>query len=185
MIPPSEIEQQQSAEKAAMLSAADRQMAEELDDVKKMNQMMLYSKVVTIRDAQLNEKKVIQKERLEEERRMDTVMEVERLKALKMYEEREMRRKEDQKNGAQVIINQMRERERERVRQLELQDQEREAMLRQNHQMKEDEIKQVVAKKEAGKKLLEQVAASNAEQIELKKKEKDKKLLEQVAASNA
>ena len=35
-----------------MLTAADRQMAEELDDVKKMNQMCLYSKVVTIRDAQ-------------------------------------------------------------------------------------------------------------------------------------
>ena len=32
-----------------------------------MHQMMLYSKVVTIRDAQLNEKKVIQKEKLEEE----------------------------------------------------------------------------------------------------------------------
>merc|ERR1719231_1821982 len=135
---------------------------------------MLYSKVVTIRDAQLNEKKVISKERLEEERRLDTIMEVERLKALKMFEEREQRRKEDQRNGAQVIITQMRERERERVRQLELQDQEREAMLRQNQEMKEDEIRQVVAKKEAGKKLLEEVAASNAEQIELKKLEKEK-----------
>ena len=99
--------------------------------------------MVTIRDAQLNEKKVIQKERLEEERRLDTIMEVERLKALKMYEEREHRRKEDQKNGATVIITQMRERERERVRQLELQDQEREAMLRQNHEMKEEEMRQV------------------------------------------
>merc|ERR1719191_532803 len=89
-VPPSEIEQLKMAEQAALLSAADRQMAEELDDVKKMNQMMLYSKVVTIRDAQLNEKKVIQKERLEEERRLDTVMEVERLKALKMYEERRL-----------------------------------------------------------------------------------------------
>ena len=74
-VPPSEIEQMKLAEKAQMLSAADRQ---------KMNQMMLYSKVVTIRDAQLNEKKVISKERLEEERRLDTIMEVERLKALKM-----------------------------------------------------------------------------------------------------
>merc|ERR1719446_1684595 len=175
-VPPSEEEQAKLAEKALMLTAADRQMAEELDDVKKMNQMMLYSKVVTIRDAQLNEKKTIEKERLEEERRLDTIMEVERLKALKMYEEREARRKEDQKKGAQVIINQMRERERERVRQLELQDQEREAMLRQNHQMKEDEVATQVAKKEAGKKLLEQVAASNAEQIELKKKEKDKEI---------
>ena len=57
------------------------------------------------------------------------------------YEEREARRKEDQKQGAQVIINQMRERERDRVRQLELQDQERDAMLRQNEEMKQDEIR--------------------------------------------
>jgi len=175
-IPPSEIEQQKLAEKAAMLSAADRQMAEELDDVKKMNQMMLYAKVVTIRDSQLNEKKTVTKERLEEERRLDTIMEVERLKALKMYEEREQRRKEDQRNGAAVIKVQMRERERERVRQLELQDQEREAMLRQNSEMKEDELRQIVNKKEAGKKLLEEVAASNAEQIELKRREKDKEV---------
>merc|ERR1719181_2700129 len=125
---------------------------------------MLYSKVVTIRDAQLNEKKI---------------MEVERLKALKMYEEREARRKEDQKNGAQVIITQMRERERERVRQLELQDQEREAMLKQNAAMKEEEIRQVVAKKAAGARLLEEVAASNAEQIELKKLDKDKEVDEE------
>ena len=143
-------------EKATM-PAADKQMAEELDDVKKMNQMMLYAKVVTIRDAQLNEKKTIEKERLEEERRLDTIMEVERLKALKMYEERDQRRKADQKNGAQVIINQMQERERERVRQLELQDQERDAMVIQNNDMKQEEIRQLIDKKEAGKKLLEEV----------------------------
>ena len=59
------------------------------------------------------------------------------------YAEREDRRKEDQRNGAAVIITQMRERELDRVRQLELQDQEREAMLRQNHEMKEEEIRQV------------------------------------------
>jgi len=179
-VPPSEEEQAKLAEKALMLTAADRQMAEELDDVKKMNQMMLYSKVVTIRDAQLNEKKTIEKERLEEERRLDTIMEVERLKALKMYDEREYRRKEDQKKGAQVIINQMRERERERVRQLELQDQEREAMLRQNADMKKEEVNAMVGKKEAGRKLLEQVAASNAEQIELKKAEKEQMKTEEL-----
>jgi len=173
-VPPSEVEQQQMREKAALLSASERQMSEELDDVKKMNQMMLYSKVVTIRDAQLNEKKVMQKEKLEEERRLDTIMEVERLKALKMYEERETRRHEDQRTGAQVIINQMKERERERVRQLELQDQEREAMLKQNEDLKNEELRQQQIKKEAGKKLLEEVAMSNADQIMLKKREKEK-----------
>merc|ERR1719446_1406436 len=149
MVPPSELEAQRKLAVPPSEIEMQQQMEKELDDVKKMNQMMLYAKVVTIRDAQLNEKKVVQKERLEEERRMDTIMEVERLKALKMYEEREQRRKEDQRNGAQVIKVQMRERERERVRQLELQDQEREAMLRQNAEMKEEEPRQMVAKREA------------------------------------
>ena len=173
-VPPTEVEQQKMREKAALLSASERQMSEELDDVKKMNQMMLYSKVVTIRDAQLNEKKVMHKEKLQEERRLDTVMEVERLKALKMYDEREQRRKVDQKTGAQVIINQMKERERERVRQLELQDQERDAMLRQNEELKAEEARQALAKKVAGQKLLEEVALSNADQISLKKREQEK-----------
>ena len=172
-VPPSDAELQSMREKAALLSASERQMAEELDDVKKMNQMMLYSKVVTIRDAQLNEKKVMSKERLEEERRLDTVMEVERLKALRMYEERDVKRKEDQKTGATVIINQMKERERERVRQLELMDMEREAMLRQNEDLKAEEMRQLQAKKAAGKKLLEEVALSNADQISLKQRAKD------------
>lgn len=52
--------------------------------------------------AQVNEKKNIEKERQEEERRLDTIMEIERLKALTMYEERERRRAVDNKLGAQV-----------------------------------------------------------------------------------
>jgi len=37
-------------------------MEEQLDEVKNMNQMILYSKCVTIRDAQLEEKKHIKAE---------------------------------------------------------------------------------------------------------------------------
>jgi len=51
---------------------------------------------------QVNEKKVLEKERQEEERRLDTIMEIERLKALKMYEDRESRRALDNKLGSQV-----------------------------------------------------------------------------------
>ena len=46
--------QQQQDER---INALHRQLDEELDDVKHMNQMVLYSKVVTIRDKQLNENK--------------------------------------------------------------------------------------------------------------------------------
>ena len=67
---------------------------EEHDDVKHMNQMMLYSKVVTIRDKQLEESKRLESEWLEEQKRLDLMMEIERLKTLKMQEEREVKRKE-------------------------------------------------------------------------------------------
>merc|ERR1719409_2102826 len=102
---------------------------------------MLYAKVVTIRDAQVNEKKVIEKEKQKQDRRL----------------------------GASVITDQIKERERERLRQLEMQDQERDAMIRQIGVMKENEIKAAQAKIEMGKKMLAEVAMSNAQQIELKK----------------
>jgi hypothetical protein len=57
---------------------------EEHDDVKHMNQMMLYSKVVTIRDQQKEENKRLESEWLEEQKRLDLMMEIERLKSLKL-----------------------------------------------------------------------------------------------------
>lgn len=75
------------------------QLDEEHDDVKHMNQMMLYSKCVTIRDKQLMEKLRIEDERYEEEKRLDKMMEIERLKMLKYHEEREKKTKEDQLKG--------------------------------------------------------------------------------------
>merc|ERR1719380_257202 len=72
---------------------------------------MLYSKIVTIRDAQIQEKRYIQQEKEEEERQLDMMMEIERLKALKMYEEREKKRVTDQRRGAQVIIEQIKDRQ--------------------------------------------------------------------------
>jgi hypothetical protein len=55
-----------------------------------MNQMVLYSKVVTIRDKQLQENKLLEQEWLEEQKKLDLMMEIERLKALKVAEEREV-----------------------------------------------------------------------------------------------
>ena len=67
---------------------------EEHDDVKHMNQMILYSKVVTVRDRQKEEQLRLEQEWIEEQKRLDLMMEIERLKNLKMQEEREQARKE-------------------------------------------------------------------------------------------
>ena len=58
--------------------------------MKHMNQMILYSKVVTIRDKQLQENKQLEQEWVEEQKKLDLLMEIERLKALKVAEEREV-----------------------------------------------------------------------------------------------
>lgn len=67
-------------------------MDEDLDDVKHMNQMILYSKVVTIRDKQLQENKKLEQEWVEEQKKLDLMMEIERLKVLKEEEEREAKK---------------------------------------------------------------------------------------------
>merc|ERR1712118_623006 len=112
----SDFEKDERAQKNGVLEKAKRMLDEEMDDVKHMNQMMLYSKIVTIRDAQIQEKRYIQQEKEEEERQLDMMMEIERLKALKMYEEREKKRVEDQRKGASVIIEQIKDRQALRMR---------------------------------------------------------------------
>ena len=68
-------------------------MDDQLDDVKKMNQMMFYSKVVTVRDKQLLESKILEREYVDEQKKLDIMMEIERLKVLKLEEERDEERK--------------------------------------------------------------------------------------------
>lgn len=99
-----------------LLSKAQKKLDEEMDDVKQMNQMVLYSKVVTIRDKQLLENKQLENEWVDEQKKLDMLMEIERLKGLQEEEEREKRKHEARKKGAQVIIDQIQERTIERMK---------------------------------------------------------------------
>jgi hypothetical protein len=49
-----------------MLSKAQMLLDEQHDDVKKMNQIVFYSKVVTVRDRQLEESKILEREYMDE-----------------------------------------------------------------------------------------------------------------------
>jgi hypothetical protein len=82
------------------LSKAQKKLDNDMDDVKAMNQMVLYSKVVTIRDKQLQENKKLESEWIEEQKKLDLMMEIERLKVLKEEEEREARKQIARNNGA-------------------------------------------------------------------------------------
>jgi len=156
------------AQKNSVLERAKQMLDEDMDDVKHMNQMMLYSKVVTIRDAQIQEKRSVQAEKEDEERQLDMMMEIERLKALQMYEEREKSRLEDQRRGAVVIIEQIKDRQSQRMREEESRDQERAFILKQIESLKAEEVEQQKQKKMAAARLMVEVNSANTAAMKIK-----------------
>merc|ERR1712066_1034209 len=165
------------AQKNSVLERAKQMMDEEMDDVKHMNQMMLYSKIVTIRDAQIQEKRNVQAEKEEEERQLDMMMEIERLKALRMYEVREKERLESQRSGAKVIIEQIKDRQSQRMREEEQRDQERSFILKQIEALKAEEVEQAQQKKLAAERLMKEVNTANSAAMKIKE---DKMLAEKL-----
>merc|ERR1712113_1318495 len=165
------------AQKNSVLERAKQKLDEDLDDVKHMNQMMLYSKIVTIRDAQIQEKRSVQAEKEEEERQLDMMMEIERLKALRMYEVREKERLESQRSGAKVIIEQIKDRQSQRMREEEQRDQERAFILKQIEALKAEEVEQAQQKKVAAERLMKEVNTANPAAMKIKE---DKMLAEKL-----
>lgn len=92
--------------------------------------MVLYSKVVTIRDKQLEENKRLEADWVNEQKRLDLMMEIERLKGLQAAEEKEVARVEAQRRGAAVIIDQIKEREVMRMKEREAIEKEQAQMVR-------------------------------------------------------
>merc|ERR1711934_313812 len=174
----SELEVEQMEKDKHTMGRADFLVDEQRDDVKRMNQFVRYSKCATIRDAQLEEKKALQRQDEEEEMRLDEVMEHERVRAVELYEQREAQRAVDRKHGKDVIVEQVKARERERLLQQEILEQERDGMLRQLERLKEEDLLKAEMKKEAAKKLMEEVAASNSQMIRMKELKRRKEIEE-------
>jgi len=99
--------------------------------------MVLYSKVVTIRDKQLDENKRLEEDWSNEQKRLDLMMEIERLKGLQAAEQREQARVEAQRRGAAVIIDQIKEREVARMKEREVLEKEQLQMAKQVELMKQ------------------------------------------------
>lgn len=81
-VPPTHLEAESKDRELGILSKAQMLLDEEHDDVKQMNQMVMYSKIVTVRDKQKEESKMLEEEWVREQKRLDLMMEIERLKSL-------------------------------------------------------------------------------------------------------
>ena len=114
------------------------------------------------------------------------MMEIERLKSLKLQEERQVKRKEAQKQGSLVIIDQIKERELDRIKDQETREREMHQMHRQAEQLKTDEHKLVQTKKERAVRMMGEVEESNKRAIEVKdqRKREEKDLEQQIIDYN-
>lgn len=155
---------------------ARKAMDEELDDVKHMNQMMLYAKCATIRDKQIAEKQRIRQQKEDDERRLDAMMELERLRIIKSEEDAAYKAKAERRAGASVIVDQIRERENRRIREQERREQEGRQILLGIKQQEERERLDKIEQAKKHKFLREEVMKANSAQAAAKQRKKQEAL---------
>ena len=115
--------------------------------------MVLNAKCHAIRDAQLLEKQQIKKELEEENKRLDIMMEIERLNAIKIQEEIEKKRHQQIKEGASMVLKQIEENEKEKVYREDMREQENAAMLESMQKLQEKDWEEYCKRKGVQKKL--------------------------------
>jgi hypothetical protein len=173
-----------SVQRNQTLAKARQALDEQLDPVKKMNQMIAFAKVQTILDIQLEEKRMLQRQQEEEQRAVDMMMEQERLKAISLYEQRERIREEEQKRGAALIVHGIKEKEKRLFVEQEQKVRERLVALKQIEEEAKLEDSKQTEKREAQQKLMADALAVNAavtklkEEVKISERIEDMKLLE-------
>ena len=108
-VKPNEFQVAEKNKAETLLSKAQKKLDNDMDDVKAMNQMVLYSKVVTIRDKQLEENKKLESEWIQEQKKLDLMMEIQRLKQAQEEELRDQKKFEARQKAGQVIVDQINE----------------------------------------------------------------------------
>ncbi|KAL8592950.1 hypothetical protein ACOMHN_050777 [Nucella lapillus] len=166
-----EVEAKEKAEH--LLTRANAMRLEQEDEIKHLNELILNAKCHAIRDAQILERGQISKELVDEEKRLDTMMEVDRQAAINIQEEIEKRRKDEQLMGAAKLMEQIHENEQERLFELERKDQENIQMQRYIEKLMDEDQSAVDKRKSEQTHLREELNKANRDILRRKELKKD------------
>lgn len=177
-----EIEQEEHEKAEYLQKKANQQRQEQEDEIKYLNEMILNAKCHAIRDAQILEKGQISGEMMDEEKRLDMMMEADRQRALQVQEEIEKKRRDERLLGAMKIMEQIQENEQERLLELERKDQENKSKQKYLDKLCEEEAERLNKKREEQQRLREQLNQCNSDIIQRKEltKEQEKLIDQQV-----
>ena len=141
------------------------------DVVKAFDHLCRKAKVATIWDRQLDERKFMEGMYTNKEKKLDEMMELERLKEIQFIEKREKDIKNCKIEGQKAIIDQIYDNEKERNKKREAIEREKILMFKQIERLKEDERKMAIRKKlEAEAKIKECMEAQRILALNKKKK---------------
>lgn len=163
-----EFERERQEQRALLLQKAEEAKLEALEEVKLMNQLVNYAKAARVREFQVQENEMLREVEKEEQARLASVVEIERLKGLKKDIEKEEQRKQGMVTGSQVIVQQIQHRDLEKQKKSELLKQEGQEILKKIAQDQEEEKRKAQERKLRQSKELETMYSSNQEQIKLK-----------------
>jgi len=169
-LPKSKLQLRRIAENEKIKKKADQLIQEREDDVKTMNQMVQYSRTVAIRDAQVREKKLVERKKILEEKREGIKMEIARILQVKKYIDRDNRVRAKARKDREHIERQIEA----RAKQVKLAN---EAKLREQQRMKDrmaamDQMEEQrrTEKRAQAKVLLDDILEDNRRQIDHRKK---------------
>lgn len=169
-LPKSKLQLRRIKESKKIKAKADQLIQEREDDVKTMNQMVQYTRAVAIRDAQVREKKLVERKKILEEKREGIKMEIARIRKVKKYIDRDNRVRAKARKDREHIERQIESRAKEvqRANAAKLREQQRmkdrmaamDAMEEQRHEEKRAQAKV----------LLDDILEDNRRQIAHRKK---------------
>ncbi|XP_034404294.1 cilia- and flagella-associated protein 45 [Cyclopterus lumpus] len=160
-----------------LLERANALKMEEEDEIKKLNNLILAAQCQATRDVQMDEKKQIQAELSEEEKRLDAMMEVERRRALETVEQIDELHKQQRIGGMQNICNQIRQHLNDKQMQEVMKEQEKEQTREKREKMNLEDLKAMEKKREEQQHLNEEIMRINTETMQAKEQRREEEKL--------
>jgi len=164
----------------ALLANARNQLAEQDDEIKKLNELILEAKVKTVRDKQLWEKQSIKKTVQEHEYQVDMMMEEERVRKVLEAEQKTVARREQLMKGRQDIEEQIDEKDLRKTLQDEIKAQEQKAMLEKLQLLHLEDFENAQQKRAEARALMQDVERANQMAIDIRRGKEDAERMEAV-----
>lgn len=182
--PKNDLEKEAQEQQQEQIERYRLQKLENDDEIRHLNELILEAKCHAIRDAQIQEKHDIAKELQVENDRLDGMMEVDRIAALRQQEEVARLRKASRQRGAAMIMDQIHTNESEKLMEKDRRDNEAKMMQANQQTLQLQDLAEIETRKLQQKEMQKEIdiineATQQAKQLRL---EQDRIAEERVAA---